>query len=384
MDGAEDRLAMSERGIQIHGTTVADVEAARRSFLHRLGELGLDQYVQTSDITAGQSPSVGFQILEKFADEWSPDGDTLHLCEALNLHTQSNPGDLEREILLAMLLCPVPFQFSSHEELTSAVRVRKYIVEAARKTALAFATQEAERPADYWTYDEDRGFILVPGQPLITALQRATQPEESGKRYTFSCRRAGEYVVLLSLVQEARTSNPELFGKLHQQAEARAIKGGEFERLFQRKIGSLSNPLPLKFFVPGDRTWFRNPEELSSGVTGYEGSWTFYLGDGLFADFWRKDKKYTLTTKCLAMYHWRHATYRDDEGDLQISEQVVEELVEQTLRNPAEVDQILQEMLRLQAPLGTFAGGAIEAHREFPCQVCPGTSDLVLPDVEQI
>ncbi len=383
MIGTEDCLTASGRGIQVRGITAAETDAARQSFLNRLHELNIDQYVQT---TGGNfdSPVVGFQILEEFANEWAPGGDTMRLCETLNLRTQSDPDDLEREILLAMLLCPIPFQFPSFDELMSHVRIRKFIVEAARKTALAFATQEAERPEDYWTYDEDRGFILVPGQPLITALQKATQPEESGKLYTFSCRRAGEYVVLLSMAQEAMTSNPELFRKLHQQAEARAIKGGEFERLFQRQFGSLQNPLPLKFFVPGDRTWFRNPEELSSGVTGYEGSWTFYLGGGLFADFWRKDKKYTLTTKCLAMYHWRHATYRDDEGDLQINEQVVEEHVERTLKYPAEVDRILQEMLRLQEPLGTFAGGAIEAHREYPRLVCPGTTDLVLPDVNQV
>ena len=384
MNCAVNRLAVSGRGIQIHGTTGAEVEAARRSFLNRLRELALDQYVQTSGDTSASSPVVEFQLRETFADELAPGGDTTQLCKKLNLDTQGNSSDLEREIVLAMLLCPLPFQFPSLDELTSAVRIRKNIVEAARKTALAFATHEAERPADYWTYDEDRGFILVPGQPLITALQKATQPEASGELYSFSCRRAGEYVVLLSLAQEARTCNPDLFRKLHEQAEARAIKGGEFERLFQRTIGSPSTPLPLKFFVPGDRTWFRNPEETSSGVTGYEGSWTFYLGNGLFADFWRKDQIYTLTTKCLTMFHWRNATFRDDEGDLQINEQVVEELVEQTLRNPAEIDRILQEMLRPQAPLGTSGGGCIEAHREYPRQVCRGTFDLVLPDVDQV
>jgi protein-glutamine gamma-glutamyltransferase-like protein len=365
------------------GAESRSTEVARRRLLNRLNELEISQYVQASDVTSARSATVGFHLLKKFADEWAPGGDTMHLCARLDLQTQTNSIDLEREILLAMLLCPIPFEFPSYDELTSAVRIRKSTVEAARKTALAFATQEAERPTEYWNYDEDRGFILVPDQPLVTALQKATQPDESGQRYTFSCRRAGEYVVLLSLAQEAMTSNPELFQQLHQQAETRAIKGGEFERVFQRTIGSLGNPLPLKFFVPGDRTWFRNPEEVSSGVTGYEGSWTFYLGDGLFADFWREDKKYTLTTKCLAMFHWRHALYRDDEGDLQINEQVVEERVEQTLRSPTEVDQILQEMLRLQAPLGTYAGGAIEAHREYPRQVCPGTSDVVLPDVER-
>ena len=34
--------------------------------------------------------------------------------------TQSNPLDLEREILLALLLSPIPFEFPSYAELASA------------------------------------------------------------------------------------------------------------------------------------------------------------------------------------------------------------------------------------------------------------------------
>jgi len=30
---------------------------------------------------------------------------------------------------------------------------------------LAFDTTAAERPEDCWTYDEDKGFILLPGVP---------------------------------------------------------------------------------------------------------------------------------------------------------------------------------------------------------------------------
>ena len=381
MHRAESGLKSSARGIQIHGTTALEVEAAQRGFLNRLRELGLDQYVEASDIQAASSRVVGFQLRDEFANEWAPDDDTTQLCEKLNLDTQGHSRDLEREILLAMLLCPIPFEFPSFDELTSAVRIRKNIVEAARKTALAFATAEAERPADYWGYSKDQGFVVLPGMPLIEALRKATQPDHSGCLYSFSCYRATEYVIALAVVQEAAFCNPELFAQLQRQAETRAIKSGEFHRVFCREYGSRTDPLPLRYFVPGDRTWFRNPDSHSSDASGYEGSWVFYLGDCLFTNFWKRDQTFSLTTKCLEMFHWRNATFQDNEGELRIDESVVEARVQATLKNPAEVAQILQKMERLYDPAGVYAeGGCIDISREYPRWVCPGTTDIVLPD----
>ena len=381
VNGAEQQLAASGRGIQVHGATVAEVETARLSFLSRLHELGLDQYVQASDGTSAASPVVEFRLREEFANEWAPGSDTTQLCGKLNLDTQGNSSDLEREILLAMLLCPRPFQFPSDDELASAVRIRKYIVEAARKTALAFATAEAERPADYWGYSREQGFVVLPGMPLIEALRKATQPDHSGSLYSFSCYRATEYVIALAVVQETALCNPELHAKLQRQAETRAIKSGEFHRVFCREYGSRNDPLPLRYFVPGDRTWFRNPDSHSSDASGYEGSWVFYLGDCLFTNFWKQGKTFSLTTKCLEMFHWRNATYRDQEGELRIDEAVVKAHVEATLKNPAEVAQILQKMERLYDPAGVYAeGGCIDISREYPRRVRPGTTDIVLPD----
>ena len=381
MNGAEEQRAVSGRGIQIYGATVTEVEAARQSILNRLFELGIDQYAQASGDTSASSPVVEFQLREEFVNEWAPDSDTTQICGKLNLDTQGNSSDLEREILLAMLLCPRPFQFPSFDELMSAVRIRKNIVEAARKTALAFATAEAERPADYWGYSKDQGFVVLPGMPLIEALRKATQPEHSGCLYSFSCYRATEYVIVLAVAQEAAICNPELLAKLQRQAETRAIKSGEFHRVFCREYGSRADPLPLRYFVPGDRTWFRNPDSYSSDASGYEGSWVFYLGDCLFTNFWKRGKTFSLTTKCLEMFHWRNSTFQDDEGELRIDEAVVEAHVQASLKNSEEVAQILQKMERLYDPAGVYAeGGCIDISREYPRWVCPGTTDIVLPD----
>ncbi|MEO8837187.1 MAG: hypothetical protein ABI351_00565, partial [Herbaspirillum sp.] len=132
----------------------------------------------------------------------------------------------------------------------------------------------------------------------------------------------------------------------------------------------------------GDRTWFRNPDDHSSDVAGYEGSWVIYLGAGLFANFWKRDQPYTLQYKCLEIFHWRNAVYQDRSGELQIDETIVDSLVQASLNNPAEVQQILQKMLRLREPPGVYVdGGCIDASCEYPRRVCPGTSDLNLPKV---
>lgn len=371
------------RGIQIHGTTAFEIETAKQNFRKQLSSLELDRFVKAAVSTTNTPRFVEFQLREEFADKWSPERDTTRLCEKLHLDTQNNPSDLEREILLAMLQCPIPFEFPSYDELASAVRIRKFIVEAARKTALTFATSEAERPLDYWTYSEDFGFVVHPGKSLIEALQKATQPDVGGTAYSFSCYRATEYVMALAVAQEAATCNPELLEKMQRQAEIRSIKSGEFHRVFCREYGSRENPLPLKYFVPGDRTWFRNPDSHSSDASGFEGSWIFYVGDDRFTNFWRHGEFFTLTTKCLEIFHWRHGTYRDDAGDLRMNEAIVRAHVENTLSNPNEVERILEKMLRIYDPAGVYAdGGCIDISREYPRWVCPGTSDLILPDVD--
>ena len=129
--------------------------------------------------------------------------------------------DLEREIALALLLSPVAFDFPGYDELAAAVRIRHNIVRAARKTTLAFHTSEAERPDDCWRYLDGKGFVIKPGCDLIGALIKATQPEVSGKLYSFSCYRATEYV--LAIAQELERSNPELLARLQQQWEQRPI-----------------------------------------------------------------------------------------------------------------------------------------------------------------
>jgi len=367
-------------GVRLRGTSEHEIDIARQDFLAQLKALGLQQHVETEQGSDADGRFIGFRLRADLAAEWAPDCDTMELCRRLGLDTQASADDLEREILLALLLAPVPFCFPSHAELASSVRIRKNIVTAARRTTLDFHTTEAERPEDCWRYVSGRGFTLLPGASLIDAVRKATQPDVSGCLYSFSCYRATEYVILLGIAEELADCNPELLNRLQQIWESRAIMSGEFHDVFLHEYGSLEQPLPLRYFVPGDRTWFRNPDDHSSDVAGYEGSWVMYLGGGLFTNFWKRDKPYTMTEKCVEIFHWRNATVVDRNGELQLDETIVERLVDASLKNPDEVERILAQMLRLREPPGVYVdGGCIDASREYPRRVCPGSADLRLP-----
>lgn len=364
-------------GILIHAQDEAGLAAARRDFHALLASLELDRQAEAHQ----EGLALRFRLKADVAREWAPEFDTTQLCQRLKLDTGASVADLEKEILVAMLVGPVAFEFPSYAEARSAIHIRRNIVLAARRTALDFHTTEAERPEDYWTYVEGKGFTLLPGRSLIEGLVKATQPEVSGQLYAFSCYRATEYVILLGLAQELAASNPGLLARLQRQWENRPIMSGQFHDVFLHEYGSMDAPLPPTYYVPGDRLWFRNPDERSADVTGYEGSWVFYLGGGRFTNFWKRDQPFSLTAKCLEIHHWRHGAYVDGQGEPQMDEAIVEERVRATQNDPAEVARIMQRMLRLRDPKGVYQeGGCIDTSREYPRCIHPGTADIRLPE----
>lgn len=361
--------------------TAASAQAACHAVLAQLGALSIAPQVIAHSGLDEQGAWLRLQLMPSALEKWAPGLDTLNLCQALALDTNQRPADLRQEIIVAMLMGPVAFEFPSVEELVSAVRIRQYIVEGGRKTTLSFHTSQAERPEDCWTYHPDRGFTLLPDADIITALTKATQPEVSGSLYSFSCYRATEYVTLLGIAQELAQSNPTLLGQLQTFWSQRAIQSGEFHEVFLREQGSMEAPLPPRYFVPGDRTWFRNPDEASSNASGYEGSWVIYLGGDLFTNFWKQGQPYTLVSKCVEIYHWRNAVYFDAQGDERVDEAKVDAMVAASLADPAEVTRIMAVMARYREPRGVYtdAGGCIDTTREFARWVRPDTADLNLP-----
>ena len=353
----------------------------RDSVLAALGATELNDYVCTLEDEDSGGPYIRIWLDAQHVAQWMPGFNTLELTRTLALDTALHEAHLVREIVVTLLASPAVLEFPSLDELLSAVRIRVNTVNAARKTMLAFGTSEAERPEDYWVYDEDRGFTTLPGVSLIDALRKATQPDVSGALYAFSCYRASEYVILLAIAQELALSNPELFAQLEDLWTHRPVKSGEFHDVFLREQGSMEVPMPPCYFVPGDRTWFRNPDEASADASGFEGSWVMYLGGGLFTNFWKRDQPYTLADKCLEIYHWRDGLFTDPAGDARIDEDKVAVFVKATLENPAELERVMSVMVRYREPRGvyTVAGGCMDTTREFARWVRPGTADLVIP-----
>lgn len=379
--GLGGRAVSGRSGCLVRTHELDDPAQACADMLAQLDLADLQPWVQAVRGSDAQGPFLSLQLHPDCIQDWAPGLDTLQLAQRLHLDPVGHERDLQREIVVAMLMGPIAFEFPCVNEWLSAVRIRINVVQAARRTMLDFRTAEAERPDDCWVYDEEQGFVIRPEASLIDALIKATQPDVSGAVYSFSCYRASEYVILLGIAQELARCNPPLYAALQALWTTHPIKSGRFHEVFLHEQGSMDEPLPMHYFVPGDRTWFRNPDEASADASGFEGSWVMYLGGGLFNNFWKRDEPYTLQAKCLEIYHWRHGLYRDAQGHERIDEAVVAQRVQDTLQRSTEVARILALMERYREPRGvyTVAGGCIDTTREFARWVCPGTADLVLP-----
>lgn len=364
-------------GVRVRGPVPA-ADLAR--LLGYFSDTGLLDAVERADGVDARGAYFGIRLCPDAAQAWVPGADTSGLARALGLAPVQREADLDTEILAALLAAPIPFDFPSVDEWLAAVRVRCRVVLAGRRTLLAFDTEQAERP-DCWFWSEATGFILRPGHELIPALQRTLWPDLSGQRYSFSCYRATEYVLLLALAQELAVCHPAALAALQAQWQVRAIQSAAFHEAFLREYGSLQAPLPAGYCVPGDRLWFRNPDPVSANVPGYEGSWVFYLGEGHFTNFWKPDEPYTLQSKCVELYHWRHGV-RHEGGRPYVDETVVEARVARTQGDPDALQRILGRMMRLRDPGGVQAsGGCIDASREALRCLLPVTCELALDGV---
>lgn len=378
---AQAALELPEGGIQLPCEPQNHANNTARPWAQWLAGYQLEGCVQSFPLHTQDGACCVLALRPDIQAAWMPEQDTTTLHQRLNHAALTTDWvALDREILIALLGSPLRFPFASLQALASHVRVRRNITLAARKTALAFKTEAAERPEDHWQYDEERGFTLKPGRCLIDALIAATQPEATGKLYDFSCYRATEYVILLGIAQELQVHHPDLLTDLQSINELHAIRSGQFHDVFLIEYGSMDQPLPARYYVPGDRLWFRNPDERSSDVMGYEGSWVIYLGGGLFSNFWKRDQPFTLESKAIEIYHWRDGVYTDAQGLLQMDESVVEQAVARTLTDPQAIQTILDRMLRMRDAKGVYAeGGCLDTTRECPRSVSRDHCELVLP-----
>ena len=374
-------MKFETRGIELRAASLEALSNEKLKTIQHLQKHQLHDCVNIDEFLDQAGACVAFRLRDEYKDLWAPNWDTTLLNERLGIDSRRNEDALDKEIVIAMLLASIPFVFPTYEELAAALRIRHHIVRAGYLAELNFDTNAAERPEDCWHYDEDAGFLLNEDVSIIKALTKATQPDATHPAYSFSCYRATEYVILLGIAQELERSNPILLKALEKRSEKRAIRSGEFHEVFLKEYGSIDEPFPMKYYVPGDRVWFRNPDDRSSDISGYEGSWVIYLGHNLFTNFWKRNSPFMLETKCVEVFHWKDGAYIGDDGELHMDESIVELEVAKSLADPMQYAQIINRMMRYRDPKGVYAeGGCIDTSRESPRWVCPLTSDLRIPN----
>ena len=341
-----------------------DSERRLRQAQRCLRSLGIDDLVDCSMSTGGNERHLHVRASHRLL-ALCPDFDTANITTFLRTHQPNRDRALISEIILAMALSPDVVYFGSEQELKSNLRMRCTVVQVASRTELNFDTSSITRPQAYWIYTKENGFLLRQGVSLADGLERALCPDVSGFTYAFSCQRASEYLILYAVVCELQKVNKTGLNDVEQQWRKRALTGDDFLFRFLGERGTRENPMPMRYYIPGDRIWFKNPDDHSSDLEGFEGSWVIYLGGGRFCNLWDRHRPYTLEEKCLEIFYWSKSTAVNDSGVLFMNEDLVKEQVNKALNDPALSRSILEKMMVYRDPTGVYAeGGCIDLSRD--------------------
>ena len=347
-----------------------DSERRLRQAQRCLRALGIDDLVDCSLSTGGNERHLHVRASQRLL-ALCPDFDTANITTFLRTHQPNRDRALISEIILAMALSPDVVYFGSEQELKSNLRMRCTVVQVASRTELNFDTSSITRPQAYWIYTKENGFLLRQGVSLADGLERALCPDVSGFTYAFSCQRASEYLILYAVVCELQKVNKTGLNDVEQQWRKRALTGDDFLFRFLGERGTYENPMPMRYYIPGDRIWFKNPDDYSSDIEGYEGSWVIYLGSGRFCNLWDRHRPYTLEEKCLEIFYWSKSTAVNDSGVLFMNEDLVKEQVNKALNDLALSRSILEKMMVYRDPTGVYAdGGCIDLSRDSFSALC--------------
>ena len=341
-----------------------DSERRLRQAQRCLRSLGINDLVDCSLSTGGNERHLHVRASHRLL-ALCPDFDTANITTFLRTHQPNRDRALISEIILAMAISPDVMYFDSEQELKSNLRMRCTVVQVASRTELNFDTSSITRPQAYWIYTKENGFLLRQGVSLADGLERALCPDVSGFTYAFSCQRASEYLILYAVVCELQKVNKTGLNDVEQQWRKRALTGDDFLFRFLGERGTRENPMPMRYYIPGDRIWFKNPDDHSSDLEGFEGSWVIYLGGGRFCNLWDRHRPYTLEEKCLEIYYWSQCVEVSPAGILWMNEAVVKEQVEKALHEQDLSGPILKKMMVYRDPTGVYAeGGCIDLSRD--------------------
>jgi hypothetical protein len=351
-------------GFAISFVDGVDLERRQRQVRRCLRLLGIDDLLDCEVHKAGDASWLHLSANDRL-QALCPHFDTAPIKAYLSGHRPDSESQMVAEIILAMALSPQIIPFKTTREFKSALRMRRNAVDVASRTELSFDTNAITRPQAYWVYTKENGFLLRQGVSLAEGLERALCPDVSGSTYAFSCQRASEYLMLYAVVRELAKVNQAGLHAVEEQWRKRALTGDDFLFRFLEERGTRENPIPMRYYIPGDRIWFKNPDDHSSDIEGFEGSWVIYLGGGRFCNLWDHHSPYTLEEKCLEIFYWSKSTAVNGNGMLYMNEAVVKERVEEALRDPAIQRSILEKMMVYRDPTGVYAdGGCIDLSRD--------------------
>jgi hypothetical protein len=351
-------------GFAISCTNQVDLERRQGQVRRCLRLLGIDGLLDCG-IHSATDPSWLRLSANDRLQALCPNFDTAPIQAYLSGHRLDSESQMVAEIILAMALSPQTIPFKTTREFKSALRMRRNAVDVASRTELSFDTNSITRPQAYWVYTKENGFLLRQGVSLAEGLERALCPDVSGSTYAFSCQRASEYLMLYAVVRELSKVNQAGLHAVEEQWRKRALTGDDFLFRFLEERGTRENPMPMRYYIPGDRIWFKNPDDHSSDIEGYEGSWVIYIGGGRFCNLWDRQSPYTLEEKCLEIFYWSKSTAVNSNGMLYMNEDAVKEQVEEALRDPAIQRSILEKMMVYRDPTGVYAdGGCIDLSRD--------------------
>jgi hypothetical protein len=351
-------------GFAISFVDGVDLERRQRQVRRCLRLLGIDGLLDCEIHSASDLSWLHLSANDRL-QVLCPNFDTAPIQAYLSGHRLDSESRMVAEIILAMALSPQTIPFKTTREFKSVLRMRRNAVDVASRTELSFDTNAITRPQAYWVYTKENGFLLRQGVSLAEGLERALCPDVSGSTYAFSCQRASEYLMLYAVVRELSKVNQAGLHAVEEQWRKRALTGDDFLFRFLEERGTRENPMPMRYYIPGDRIWFKNPDDHSSDIEGYEGSWVIYLGGGRFCNLWDRQSPYTLEEKCLEIYYWSKSTAVNSNGMLYMNEDAVKEQVEEALRDPAIQRSILEKMMVYRDPTGVYAdGGCIDLSRD--------------------
>ncbi len=342
------------------------------NWLNKLNIVNLVDINDTYNIINYQR-QYNISLKKNIFDILMPNYNSFRIIKNMNkLNFTINEDVLNIEILLSLLGSPFHFVYDSLDDVLSEISIRRNICYYASKTHVSINTNDdisIKRPHEYFK-NKDNDIILLNNKSLIDGIIYSLLPSVSNNIYDFSCYRVCEYIVLVSILLELKKQNKDyIITKIEDIYRKKPIKSKSFHDIFMTEYGSNTFPLPKLFYIPGERIWFKNVDDKSSDIVGFEGKWTIYLGNGFFGDFWKTsgdiNNQFTFEDVLIEIYNWRFCVKYNENKELYMDENEVNYRNKLCKENQEEKKRIIGLMNNYYGNY-FFESGCVDKTREKP------------------